>query len=121
MTSTRNNNTRGDYCLQQRLSENVNIYNSFQNCGTGIAYTTHMPDFGIMPNRLPGEVLSSNFVDIESQLHGTHSTSLVDSNFKTNPRLKYIKPTDKFMSKVPFYEMNKVVVDETQRPFPLGN
>ena len=42
------------------------------------------------------------------------------SFYKTD-KAKYIKPTNKFMSKVPFYEMNKVIVDETQRPFPLGN
>ena len=120
MNNQRNNNTRGDYCLQQRLSQNSELYNSYKHCGTGIAYSTHIPNFGIMPNRLPGEVLSGNHVDIESDLHGTHSTSLVGSNFKANPHLKYLKSTDVFCSRVPFYEMNKINVDKTQRPFPIS-
>ena len=65
MASTRNNNTPGNYCLQQRQYSLARDYKSYKNSCTGRAYTTKLPCMGITPSHMPRDTLSSNPIEIE--------------------------------------------------------
>jgi hypothetical protein len=119
MSSTRNINTKNDYCIQQRIFQDAETYKSYANSSSGKAYKNNLVDLGINPSHMPSEVLSNNAIDIESQLYGIHSTSLVGNSFKTTPELKHLDNIS-FFNKVPFYRENKLYVKTNERPFPVS-
>ena len=76
MASTRNNNTRGDYCLQQKSIMEQRNYLDYKYGAFGRAYNNAIPTFGITPSHMPREAFSYNSVQIESALFGINSTNL---------------------------------------------
>ena len=116
MASTRNINTPGDYCLQQRsykTSAAHTTYGGFVN-NKDVA----IPCYGITPSHMPAQVFSKNPVDIESSLFGINSVNLVSPQPKVEPELKTLRS-------VAFFETPDVimplplVLDNKQRPFPI--
>jgi hypothetical protein len=118
MASTRNNNTPGNYCLQQRQYSLARDYKSYKNSCTGRAYTTKLPCMGITPSHMPRDTLSSNPIEIESYLFGINSTNLVQPEAPVNPKLNTI-PEISFFNRIPMIMPKPLVVENKQRPLPI--
>lgn len=118
MTSTRNNNTPSDYCLQQSSYSEAKQYNSYKNSQWGAAYDVSIPCIGITPSHMPWNTLSNNPVEIESALYGIGSTNLVKPMSPVEPDLKKV-PMKSFFSTIPLIMPHKLVVRKDQRPYPI--
>lgn len=119
MASTRNNNTPGDYCLQQRQFKLSKDYNQYVNSQWGAAYIPAMPCLGITPSHMPRETLSSNPIDIESCLFGINSSNLVKQQPAVKPQLKTL-PMKSYFEKTPLIMPKDLVVYKNQRPYPIN-
>jgi hypothetical protein len=115
MTSTRNKNTPGNYCLEQREYKNAVGYTIFPSFGT--SYSTQLPGDGFASARIPWDKMSYNAPDVESFLFGINSTNLV------NPAPKFVPELAK-LGTLNLYEKGKVIIPEplviekNQRPLP---
>jgi len=118
MASTRNINTKGNYCLQQRSYADSRQYNAYTHSQWGSAVHTAIPCLGITPSHMPWNTLSSNPVEIESSLFGINSTNLVDPQPPVQPQLKNV-PMVPFFETTPVIMPEKFVVQPGQRPFPI--
>jgi hypothetical protein len=118
MASTRNINTKGNYCIQQKSYADSMQYNSYVNSQWGSAAHTAIPCLGITPSHMPWNALSNNPVEIESSLFGINSTNLVDTQPQVQPQLKSI-PMISFFEMTPVIMPEKFVVQQGQRPFPI--
>tara|TARA_Y100000992_G_C21041170_1_gene384995 strand:- start:5 stop:364 length:360 start_codon:yes stop_codon:yes gene_type:complete len=117
MASTRNINSTRDYSCQQRIFNDINNYNTFENSAYGVAHQTNLPDLGFNGASIPREKLSNNAIDIESQLFGIGSTNLVTPKTPVLPDLNCIQHK-KIIDKVPFVMPNPLVIEKNQRPRP---
>ena len=118
MTSTRNKNTKNDYCLEQRENLNVNQYNLYEYSQYGSAYKPSIPCLGITPSYMPRNTLSNNPVDIESCLFGINSNNLVQENKPVKPELKKI-PYSNYFERIELIMPKPLVVEKYQRPYPI--
>jgi hypothetical protein len=120
MASTRNRNTPGNYCLEQRQYQNSENYTLYPNSQYGAAYNTRFAGNGLLPAQIPWNKLSYNAADTESFLFGINSTNLV------NPAPCFVPEITKLDS-VNIYEKGSVlmpeplVIEKKQRPFPIPN
>lgn len=119
MASTRNKNSRGNYCLEQRAFEQQIHYTT--NREYAFAPRTMNPGAGLLQGQLPDTALSGNPNDIESFLFGIGSTNLVDPKGPLKPELKQLPELSIVDRKVPLIMPQKFVVEEDQRPFPIPN
>jgi len=78
MASTRNRNTPGNYCSEQRQYKHAQHYALYENSQYGSAYNTRLPGNGLLPAQIPWNKLSHNAADTESFLFGINSTNLVN-------------------------------------------
>jgi hypothetical protein len=115
MASTRNNNTPGNYCLQQRDYAHARGYTGYINSAYGDAYDTRLPGNGLNPAQIPWNKLSNNSADIESFLFGINSTNLVNPAPPLTPQLTCLKTANVFETK-PVYIPEPLVVEKRQRP-----
>jgi hypothetical protein len=60
MASTRNKNTPGNYCLQQRNYNLSNNYTLYPNSQYGYAYDTKLAGNGLLAGQIPADKLSKN-------------------------------------------------------------
>ena len=118
MASTRNNNTQGDYCLQQRSYTDSLKYTEYKNSQVGRAYQNAIPCMGITPSHMPREAFSKNSVEIESSLFGINSTNLVNPQQPIVPELIKL-PEVSYFKKIPMFIPEPLVVQKNQRPFPI--
>ena len=118
MASTRNNNTKGDYCLQQRDYKDARIYLDYKYSQVGRAYENALPCLGSNPSHMPRSAFSKNSVCIESALFGINSTNLVNPQTPVEPKLK-ILPEVSYFKRVPLFIPEPLVVENNQRPFPI--
>lgn len=119
MSSTRNRNTRSDYCLEQRENKLVNNYNLYDHSQYGIAYKPTIPCLGITPSHMPRDTLSNNSVDIESCLFGINSSNLVQDKQPVKPELKKI-PYSNYFERIQLIMPKDLVVEKNQRPYPIA-
>lgn len=117
MSSTRNKNTRENYCLEQRDYGLANNYTHFINSSYGSAYSNAIPCLGITPSHMPRDTLSYNPVEIESYLKGIGSTNLVYNVEPVNPKFKSIS-TVSYFDRIPLIMPEPLVIETNQRPFP---
>jgi len=117
MASTRNINTPGNYCLEEREYKHMEQYTLYKNSQYGEAYKTRLPGNGVNPGQIPGNKLAYNSVDIESFLFGVNSTNLVKPAGPLVPELVDLK-TQNFFTSAPVYMPDNLVVEKHQRPFP---
>jgi hypothetical protein len=117
MASTRNRNTREDYCMEQSINRQLSNYLSFENASYGKATQTSFPGDCVNMGKMPAEVLSQNSVDIESTLFGIGSTNLVNPKAPTQAKL-YKIDTKPFMDRMFVAYPEPLVVENNQRPFP---
>lgn len=120
MASTRNNNCRSDYCLQQKSYRDARLYNEYKYSQAGRAYRNAFPCLGITPSHMPREAFSTNSVEIESALFGINSTNLVNPQAPVDPHLTQL-PFVPFFHTLPTYMPEPLVVEKNQRPFPTPN
>ena len=120
MTSTRNNNTQGDYSLQQKQYSLVRDWQSYKYSSRGCVDNPVIPCIGLMPSHLPHDTLSNNPIDIESSLFGINSNNLVAPQDPIEPQLKTI-PMQSWFERIPLFMPVPMVVQNKQRPFPIPN
>ena len=118
MASTRNINTPGNYCLQQKQNSNFERYTLYPNSQYGYAYHTNLPGNGLNPAQIPGSKLSENSTDIESFLFGINSTNLVKPAPIFVPELKNVESVNIY-KKETVYIPEPLVIEKNQRPFPV--
>lgn len=118
MASTRNKNTRSDYNLQQKSYKDALNYNEYIHSQQGRAFINAIPELGYMPSHMPREAYSYNSIDIESMLHGTGETNLVEPKPNTVPKFK-LMPTVSFFKRNSVIMPKKLHIDPNQRPFPI--
>lgn len=120
MASTRNKNTSGNYCLEQRQFHQFANYTLYPNSQYGAAYNTRLPGNGLMPAQIPWNKLSHNAADTESFLLGINSTNLVNPAPCFTPEIAKISSTNIY-EKEPVYIPEPLVIEKNQRPFPIPN
>ena len=116
MASTRNKNTPGNYCLEEREYAQSRQYTLYKNSAYGAAYDTKLPGNGLNPGQFPSNQLSYNSADIESFLFGINSTNLVKPAQPLTPELACLKTANVFETS-PVYMPEPLVVEKHQRPF----
>jgi len=119
MTSTRNNNTPGNYKMQTAINSHLFQSSMYKHGSFGTPYLSAIPDGGSAPpSRMDRNRLSKNPIEIESQLFGIGSSNLVSG---------YTPPlaTINHLNDIRFFERNKVImpcalaVEGAQRALPL--
>ena len=90
MASTRNKNTAGNYCLDQRQYSQMQKWALYENGSSGKAYDTKLAGNGFNPGQMPWTTLSHNPADIESFLFGINATNLVTPAPCLVPELKSV-------------------------------
>jgi len=116
MASTRNKNTTGNYCLEQRSFLNSENYSLYKNSQYGQAYITENPGNGLLPGQIPANQLSFNSIDVESFLYGINSTNLVNPIKEFTPELKRLP--DANIYKTPTTYLPVPLHVGKNRPFP---
>ncbi len=119
MASTRNKNTRSDYCIQQNSLNKAREYVGFENAAMGRAYRDGLTyeSVGIMPSYMSRDSFSNNSVDIESALRGINSTNLVTPQMPVNPSLKTVPEVRFYDRATTVYMPEPLVVEKYSRPF----
>lgn len=118
MASTRNKNTPGNYCLEQREFKHSEQYTLYANSQYGAAYNTRLPGDGLMPAQIPWNKLSYNAADTESFLFGINSTNLVTPAPCFKPEITKLESSNIY-KKGPTFIPEPLVVEKNQRPFPV--
>jgi hypothetical protein len=118
MASTRNKNTPGNYCLEQREYRDSEKYTLYKYSQYGQAYNTQFAGNGLLPAQIPWNQMSHNAADTESFLFGINSTNLV------NPAPCFVPEITKLQSanvyeKGPVYMPEPLVIAKGQRPYPV--
>jgi hypothetical protein len=88
MTSTRNNNSLGDYEITQNAIQKQAEYTTFIHGPQGAALQTNFPGEGLISGRYAPTSLSHNACDIESFLYGIGSVNLVNPATLITPNIK---------------------------------
>ena len=115
MASTRNRNTSGNFCLEQKEYKQFENYTLYPNSQCGAAYNTRMPGDGLMPAQIPWNKLSYNAADTESFLFGINSTNLVNPAPCFKPEIAKIESTNIYEKKTTFIP-EPLVIERNQRP-----
>jgi hypothetical protein len=118
MSSTRNRNTPGNYCLEQREYRQFENYTLYPNSQYGAAYNTRLPGNGLLAGQIPGNKLSYNTPDIESFLFGINSTNLVNPAPCFVPELAKVESVNIYEKEATIMPI-PLVIDGNQRPFPV--
>lgn len=117
MASTRNKNTKGDYCLEQNSYKQSENYTLYPNSQYGNAYKTNLPGNGLLMGQMPVNKLSYNAADTESFLFGINSTNLVNPAKCFTPEITELSSVDIY-EKNPIFIPEPLVVERYQRPQP---
>jgi hypothetical protein len=120
MASTRNRNTPGNYCLEEREYKQSENYKLYANSQYGAAYNTRLPGNGLLPAQIPWNKLSYNAADTESFLFGINSTNLVNPAPCFVPEIAKLNQANIY-EKSPIFIPEPLVIEKNQRPFPIPN
>ena len=118
MASTRNKNTPGNYCLDQRQNIQSELWQLYTNGANGCPYDTKLAGNGLNPGQLCYNSLSHNPSDIESFLFGINSTNLVNPSPPLTPNLKCLQSVNIY-NKPDIIMPVPLVVPKNQRPYPI--
>ena len=114
MASTRDINSKGNYCLEQKArvvtASNLSFYNAPNGHGFDPAYPVLYRQ-----GYMPPDNFSFNPTDIESALFGIGSTNLVDPKPPTLPRFKPL-PNVSFFKKPEVVDSPTFIPLLDQRP-----
>jgi hypothetical protein len=115
MAATRNKNSKGDYCLEQKQHRQSLEHVEYYNTQNGHAYTPAYPELYVQ-GYMPPDNFSFNPTDIESALFGIGSTNLVQPKPPTKPQFKSL-PSVSFFNKPEVVKEKPFVPLLNQRPF----
>ena len=115
MASTRNKNTPGNYCLEQKQFTDSSRWALYENGACGQAYDTKLSGTGLNPGQLPWNTLSRNPADIESFLFGINSTNLVKPEKPLTAKLIHL-PSENLFEPNNVCMPNPLYVQKNQRP-----
>ncbi len=115
MASTRNRNTPGNYCLEQKRYAGMIQWNLYENGSSGRAVDDKLAGNGLNPGQMPWDSLSGNPADIESFLRGIGSTNLVQRAPDLTPELKRLDSAHVFQ-KSPVIMPIPQAIAKHQRP-----
>jgi hypothetical protein len=118
MASTRNKNTPGNYCLEEKEYSKSEQYTLYPNSQYGAAYNTRFAGNGLNPAQIPWNKLSYNAPDIESFLFGINSTNLVKPEPILVPEIAKLESVNIYEKK-PVFIPEPLVVEKNQRPYPI--
>jgi hypothetical protein len=119
MASTRNKNTYGNYCLEQKQYSQNAQYTLYANSQYGEAYNTRLAGNGLNPGQMPWNTMSNNAPDIETFLFGINSTNLVNNSPPILvPQLKQLNSANIFEKSVIFIP-EPLTIEKNQRPLPI--
>lgn len=120
MASTRNKNTAGNYCLEQKEFKQSENYTLYPNSQYGAAYNTTFAGNGLNPAQIPWNQMSYNAPDIESFLFGINSTNLVNPAPCLKPEIKKLGSTNIYEKEATIMPI-PLGIEPNQRPFPIPN
>jgi hypothetical protein len=118
MASTRNKNTPGNYCLDQKQNTNSEKWLLYKNGANGFAHDTKLAGYGLLQGPMPWTTLSNNPADIESFLFGINSTNLVNPAPPLTPELKCLSSANLIKRRDIIMPVPSVIPKD-QRPFPI--
>ena len=110
--STRDKNSRENYCLEQQGIHKIMNHRFYYNGANGEAYNPALPNY-INPSKLPASLFSFNAVDIESSLFNIGANNLVEPEKEFTPSLK----TN--LAEINFFEPTKLIKENLF--IPLNN
>jgi hypothetical protein len=113
MASTRLKNTPGEYCYEQRSYRRNEKYTT--NPEKRFNPMSAIPCSGVNIGGMPNTVLSSNAVDIESELYGIGLSNLVKPYREVTPRINVL-PMASFFPREQTLMPEPLVVEDAQRP-----
>ena len=116
MASTRNNNNRGDYCMQQWSIDKQAAYQTYKDYA--VPERSMFPSDGLLPARMGSTQLAYNYTDIESDLLGIGSTNLVKPLPALVPHLKELKSLN-IIDRLPITLPEPLQVACDQRQYPM--
>lgn len=116
MASTRNKNTRGNYCMEQWSLEKHAAFPVYTSARVPVE--SMIAGDGLVHGRMGGSELAYNAVDIETQLFGIGSTNLVNPKAVVNLHLKNL-PSLSVMDRLLVILPEHLVVQENQRQYPM--
>ena len=114
MTSTRNNNSLGDYEAQQIAIQKQAEYQTYVNGASGMASETYFAGDGLLSGRLAATSLSQNACDVESFLFGIGSVNLVSPKSRIIPEIHRIQSLS-IIQKTPVILPADLVIMPNQR------
>jgi len=114
MASTRDINSKENYCLEQKTNQQFLNNSTYYNGPSGHAINTAFPELYLQGN-MPPDNFSHNSTDIESALFGIGSTNLVKERDIVNPDFKSV-PTVSFFDRPKVISQEKVSELKGQRP-----
>ena len=120
MSSTRNRNTPGNYCMEQKEYKQFETYTMYPNSQYGAAVNTRFAGNGLLPAQITWNKLSYNAADTESFLFGINSTNLVNPAPTFVPEITQISSVNIY-EKGPVFIPEPLVIEKNQRPFPCPN
>ena len=117
MASTRNRNTPGNYCLEQKQYSNSFTWSLYPNSSHGNSYDTCIPGNGLLQGQINSSQLSYNNINIESFLFGIDVTNLTKPEFNClTPEIKKLEQLNIFPSRAT-YIPEKLIISKSNRPF----
>jgi hypothetical protein len=119
MASTRNKNRAGDYIGETHINQNIGDYR-VNNKFYGSAPATLFPGDGLLPGAVHSENLSTNNIDIESELFGIGSTNLVNPKDKVNPYIRQMKSLSIIDRPDSILIPEPLIIEGNQRPKHLS-
>ena len=118
MASTRNRNTPGNYCLEQKQFKQSENYTLYPHSQYGDACNTKLPGNGLLPAQIPWNKLSYNAADTESFLFGINSTNLVNPAPCFVPEIAKLQSANIYQTPH-IYIPEPLVIEKNQRPYPI--
>ena len=115
MTSTRDKNSKENYCLEQKAQSTVRNNLQFYNNPNGHAFNPAYPQL-YRQGYMPPDNFSFNPTDIESTLFGIGANNLVNPQHQTVPQFKSL-PTVKYFDKPELVKEKYFEPLLNQRPF----
>lgn len=116
MSSTRNRNMPGNFCLEKEQNRNIESYLLYANSSSGVPYSSRFPGNGLGGARIARDKLSFNSVDTESYLFGINSTNLIDPQPPFVAEPNYLR-TENLYDGVKIPTETPVYIRPNQRPF----
>ena len=116
MASTRNINTAGNYCLEERQYQHAQHYVLYKHSAYGEAFDTKNPGLGLNPAQIPWNKMSQNPADIESFLFGINANNLVKPEKPLTARLIYL-PSENLVQPLRVCIPTPLYIQKNQRPF----